>query len=219
MTNSHLDKNPFFSYHFCQKTETFTKGNPMMKMFAFFLCTVSVSLFGHASYERTISSINYQASPTGTMVAQIKLSDGSLWKWSPDAYSENLLRKWAEGDQIIVRTANHPGFILHNVERPHYMPIVSLNFNSYALFPSIVEISKDRSDITLSDGSHWELIYAFNQKALCEWTPGDRVIAVKGYQHTFDLINLDIPYENRCMIERSIQVAQSEHSPAAMPSM
>jgi len=180
-----------------------------MKTTFLLLCILSTSLFGSEEYERTLESITYR-SQAGMMVALIKLSDDSVWKWAPDAYSENLLRKWAEGDRIVIRTANHPGFILQNLERPHYMPTVSSSFNSYPLFPAIVDISSNRSEVTLTDGSKWELIYAFNQKALCEWTQGDRVVPVKGFQHTYDLINLDIPYENRCMIERSVQVAKSQ---------
>jgi len=156
---------------------------------------------------KKLDSITYR-SQIGTTIALIKLSDDSVWKWIPDAYSENLLRKWSEGDEVIVSVVNHPGFILQNLSKPHYIPTVALSFNSYPLFPCIENFSENNTVIELSDGSKWELLYDFNKRTLFHWSVNDRVIPVKGMHDYFQLINLDIPHENRCLIERNVQVAQ-----------
>jgi hypothetical protein len=158
---------------------------------------------GHCDTTRTLASISYR-SLNGSTVALITLTDQSTWKWIPDLYSENLLRKWKEGDPIIVSVTNHPGFALQNTSQPHYMPIVALSFHSYLLYPYIVGYEDEV--IELSDGTQWDLIYDFNKRTLCHWSFGDRIIPVQGSQNNFELINLDIPYENRCQIERFVEV-------------
>jgi len=190
-----------------------------MKHLAFFLLSIfTMTLSADCEFERTVESISYNAQ-TGNTVGQIKLSDGSTWKWTPDAYSENLLRKWTEGDQIIIRMGNHPGFILQNLQRPHYMPVVSLNFDSYLIFPCIESLGDMGKSIALSDGSEWELVYDFDLRSLTQWAIGDRVIPMKGFQETFELINLDIPFENHRFVERNIQVAQSKCPLPAPPAL
>ena len=163
----------------------------------------------NANETRTLVSIDYR-SQIGNTIALIALSDDSVWKWTPDTYSENLLRKWSQGDQIIISASNCPGYTLHNLSRPHYSPTVALSFNSYLLFPSITEIDTDHSTLSLSDGSQWTLIFDFNQRTLLEWTREDRVVPVKGETNNFELINLDIPFESRCQAERSMQVQPTE---------
>lgn len=153
---------------------------------------------------RTISDITYRTQ-LGTTIGLIELSDGSTWKWISDCYSENYLRKWAPGDRIIIRIVNHPGFCMQNLDKPHYNPMVSLSFDSYLLFPAIKNYDKE-GFIILSDGSKWELLYDFNKRTLFHWAIGDRIICVKGIHNNFEIINIDIPHENRCQIERSIEV-------------
>lgn len=155
--------------------------------------------------DREIESITYR-SQAGATVALIQLNDGSVWKWSPDLYSENLLRRWEEGDKVLIQAINHPGFGLKNLSKPHYTPIVSLSFNSYPLYPTVEKCDNSYGVLELSDGTQWEILYDFNIRTLHHWTPGDRIIAVKGIQDNFELINLDIPHENRGQIERFMEV-------------
>lgn len=152
---------------------------------------------------RYIDSITYH-SQQGATIALIKLSDESVWKWSPDFYSENQLRRWQEGDEITILTDCHPGLRLQNRSHPHYLPHVALTFNSYLLFPSLIEVNKER--ILLSDGTVWEYVYEFNRRTLRNWELGDRIIPVKGVKENFQLINIDIPYDNQIQIERYIEV-------------
>ena len=49
-------------------------------------------------------------------------------------------------------------------------------------------------------------MYDFNKRTLYHWALGDRIVPVKGMHENFELINLDIPQENRCQIERFIEV-------------
>ncbi|NGX38835.1 MAG: hypothetical protein KR126chlam1_00150 [Chlamydiae bacterium] len=177
----------------------------MMKWIGSIALLLSSLLHANHTELRKLDSISYR-SQIGSTIALIKLSDGSLWKWMPDPFSENLLRKWAPGDEIIIRTPNQPGYVLQNLSRPHYTPIVSLSFGSYPVFPSIAEINKELSQIELDDGSLWQLIYEFNHRTLYHWSEGDRIVAVRGMQENYELINLDIPFANRSEIERCIQV-------------
>lgn len=154
---------------------------------------------------RKIESITYR-SQQGATIALIQLTDGSIWKWSPDPYSENLLRRWEEGDEILIQSINHSGFGLKNLNKPHYSPIVSLSFNSYLLYPTFVGRDHCYGLIYLSDGTQWQILYDFNKRTLHHWSHGDRIIAVKGIQNNYELINLDIPHENRCQIERFMEV-------------
>jgi len=177
-----------------------------MKRILFFFIFIT-TLQAQPIVKRTIESITYR-SQVGSLVCSIKLSDGSTWKWIPDIYSENLLRKWSEEDEVIIRIHNnHPGFLLHNLSKPHYTPTVALNFNSYSLFPYITKLLCEDYLVELSDGSKWEVVYDFNKRTLCHWAVGDRIICVQGIHDDFELINLDIPCENRCQIERNMQVA------------
>lgn len=171
-----------------------------------FLCLLLL-LFQTAliGQDRTLESISYR-SQAGNTIALIKLSDQSLWKWTPDAFSENLLRKWAPGDPIVIKTINHPGFVLENLACPHYTPIVSLTFNSYLLFPQLNGFDPMTSQIKLSDGSTWELAFHFHQRTLYHWSEGDRIILAHGEHGCCELLNLDIPYPNKSQIERSVQV-------------
>ena len=155
------------------------------------------------AFSRKIDSIDYR-SQQGKTIALIKLSDGSLWKWFPDTFSENMLRKWEQGDEIIIRILNQPGFLLQNLGKPHYNPSVALSFNSYPIFPSITQY--ENGVIELSNGTKWQLLYDFNKRTLYHWAIGDRIIPVKGINYNFELINLDIPPENRSQIERFIEV-------------
>jgi len=161
--------------------------------------------------EREIETITYR-SQAGTTIALIQLNDGSIWKWSPDLYSENFLRRWEEGDKVLVQAINHPGFGLKNLSKPHYTPIVSLSFNSYTLYPTVENCDDSYGVLELSDGTKWEILYDFNIRTLHHWSSGDRIIAVKGIQDNFELINLDIPHENRCQIERFMEVTPIQSS-------
>lgn len=176
-----------------------------MKKILIALLLLTSLLSAQEPLERQLQSIDYRTQG-GTTIVLITLSDGSIWKWTPDIYSENLLRKWAEGDPIIIQAVNHPGFILQNLSKPHYEPPVALSFNSYLLFPSIVSYEKDLDLITLSDGSQWELVYDFNKRTLYHWELSDRIIPVQGVHNNFELINIDVPFENRSQIERCIEV-------------
>lgn len=167
------------------------------------LIFLSFSLF--ADTVRKIESITYR-SQQGATIALIQLTDGSIWKWSPDLYSENLLRRWAEGDEILIQAINHPGFSLKNLNKPHFNPIVALSFNSYLLYPTVVSCDNCHGVIELSDGAKWEILYDFNKRTLHHWSAGDRIVAVKGIQGNYELLNLDIPHENRCQIERLMEV-------------
>lgn len=167
----------------------------------FFVTTI----FGFSNTIRKIESINYRAQG-GEIIASIKLSDGSIWIWTPDTFSSNLLRSWKEGDEVTISTSNHPGYVLYNLSKPRYQPTVSLSFQSYTLFPYITNISPDRTIIELNDGSSWRLLYEFNLRTTYHWSRGDRMITTKGTRQNYELINLDIPFENRLSIERSIQV-------------
>lgn len=176
-----------------------------MKKILITLLLLTSLLSADVPLERHLQSIDYRTQ-AGTTIVLITLSDGSIWKWTPDIYSENLLRKWTEGDPIIIQAVNHPGFILQNLSKPHYEPPVALSFNSYLLFPSIVSYEKDLDLIILSDGSQWELVYDFNKRTLYHWELSDRIIPVKGVHNNFELINIDVPFENRSQIERCIEV-------------
>lgn len=175
----------------------------MKKFFALLL--LIAPLTAQVPLERTVQSIDYR-SQSGATVVLITLSDGSIWKWLPDPYSENLLRKWTAGDPIIIQAVNHPGFFLQNLTKPLYIPPVALSFNSYLLFPSIENYEKELDRITLSDGSQWELVYDFNKRTLYHWAKEDRIIPVKGIHNNYELINIDVPFENRGQIERCIEV-------------
>lgn len=72
-----------------------------------FLLTLLLSTHLFSAHTRTIESISYRSNQ-GATIALIQLTDGSVWKWSPDLYSENLLRRWNEGDQILIQAINHP---------------------------------------------------------------------------------------------------------------
>lgn len=159
---------------------------------------------------RKIVSISYRSNNQGDTVALIQLSDGSVWKWAPDFYSENLLRCWDKGDEVLIQAINHPGYGMKNLSKPHYNPIVTLTFNSYPLYPTIVATDTQNGMIELSDKTKWNILYDFNKRTLVYWAAGDRILAVKGVQNNFELINLDIPYENRCQIERFMEVCPSE---------
>lgn len=183
------------------------QGKPLFKWLACIFLFLTSFLSAQDPVTRTLDSIAYR-SQLGSTVGLIKLSDGSIWKWSPDTYSENLLRKWAEGDEIVIRAINQPGFILQNLKKPHFSPTVALSFNSYPLFPYIEQFDEESKVILLSDGSLWELLYDFNIRTLVHWAIGDRIIAVRGASTNFELINLDIPYEKRNPIERNVQVTR-----------
>jgi len=176
-----------------------------MKWMLTTLLFFSTFLKADDSFLRTIDSITYR-SQMGATVALIKLSDESIWKWMPDMYSENLLRTWSEGDEILIRACNHPGLSLQNLSRPHYCPLVALSFHSYPLFPTIESI--DDTTLLLSDGTEWEIEFDFNKRTLNYWSVGDRIIPVRGIHRNLELINLDIPYENKAQVERSIQTTQ-----------
>lgn len=176
-----------------------------MKKLLILTLVLSLKLYSDDSLVRTIESISYR-SQQGNTIALIELSDTSVWKWIPDTYSENLLRKWEHGDEVIVKTINHPGFILQNLSKPLYSPTVSLTFNSYLIFPSIENYDEKNYSLNLSDGTQWNLVFDFNQRTLHHWSYGDRIIPVQEENGVFELINLDIPHENRTKIERSVQV-------------
>lgn len=169
-----------------------------------FLLTIC-TFFANAS-TRKIESISYRSNQGATVVL-IQLTDGSVWKWCPDLYSENLLRRWSEGDEILIQAINHPGFGLKNLNKPYYNPIVALTFNSYLLYPSVTSIDNCYGVIELSDGNKWQILYDFNKRTLLHWSKGDRIITVRGIQNNYELINLDIPHENRSQIERVMEVA------------
>jgi len=155
--------------------------------------------------DRTLESIDYRTQAGNTIVL-ITLSDGSVWKWSPDHFSENLLRKWTAGDPIIVQAVNHPGFLLQNLTNPLYIPTVALSFNSYPLYPSIKNYDCIQDIITLSDGTKWVLVFDFNKRTLHHWAQEDRIVPVKGISNNYELINLDVPFDNRSQIERVVEV-------------
>jgi len=184
----------------------------MKWIFSFLIFTAAFCHADIACKPRTIESITYH-SQSGQTIALIKLSDGSVWKWSPDFYSENLLRKWQEGDEILIQANCNPGLTLFNLKRPHYSPQVALTFNSYLIFPSIESV--DGYTIYLSDGSEWEFLYDFNKRTLRHWALDDRIIPVRGAGENFQLINIDIPYDNRAQIERFIEVAPK--TPECLP--
>lgn len=188
-----------------------------MKYFLF-LISVSCSLLAAPKVNqeailiattRKIVSITYRSNAQGDTVGLLQLTDGSIWKWVPDAYSENLLRCWDKGDEVLIQAINHPGYGIKNLSKPHYSPVVTLSFNSYPLYPTIVASDTQNGVIELSDKTRWNILYDFNKRTLFHWAVGDRVLAVKGVQNNFELINLDIPYENRAQIERFMEVAPS----------
>lgn len=182
-----------------------------MKKILGLLILFTTLLKAEAPLERRLESVDYRTQGGNTVVL-ITLSDNSVWKWIPDHYSENLLRKWVKGDQIIIQAVNHPGFLLQNLSKPHFTPPVALSFNSYLLFPTIEGYDYTSDTITLSDGSRWELIYDFNKRTLHHWALADRIIPVKGIHDNYELINIDLPYENRGQIERYVEVVPSEAS-------
>lgn len=182
-----------------------------MKYLALFL-TLALPLFSFqltcpvdVPETRVLEKITYKEVSDGVR-AEIRLSDGSVWKWTPLPYDENLLRKWMKGDEIFIKTLNHPGIALQNLKQPHYIPIVSISFDSYTMYPFIEEIGEECRSLILCDGSEWEPIFGFNVRTLHYWSLGDRVIPVRGLNGEYELINLDIPHENRGQIERTIQV-------------
>lgn len=152
---------------------------------------------------RYIESITYHSQHGDTLVL-IELTDRSIWKWSPDFYSENLLRNWQKGDEVLIHATCQPGLLLQNRKHPHYMPRVALSFQSYLLFPSIDSVNQET--IYLSDGSSWAYLYDFNKRTLRHWALGDRIVPVRGLRENFQLINLDIPHDTRTEIERFIEV-------------
>ncbi len=176
-----------------------------MKNFLLLLILFAAPLTAAKPVEKKLDSISYR-SQAGATVALITLSDESVWKWTPDIYSENLLRKWTKGDTIIIQVGNHPGFLLENPSTPHYTPLVALSFSSYPLYPTLKKYDKQSSSIELSDGSQWVLLHSFNKRTLHHWAEEDQIIPVKGTHGNYELINLDIPYENRSQIERCIEV-------------
>lgn len=176
-----------------------------MKHLISFLLICFATTCGFCQENRKIDSIIYRSQGID-MIATIKLSDESMWTWVPDPCSVNLLRTWKAGDEIIIELGNHPGFILHNISKPRYQPIVSLCFQSYNLFPSITKLALDGTFIELSDESSWQLLYEFNLRTLKYWSEGDHIIVTKGIRDNYELINLDISCNNRLCIERSIQV-------------
>ena len=175
----------------------------MKTLLTFLLFTQLLS----ANIVRKIESISYR-SQVGNTIALIKLTDESVWKWVPDTYSENMLRNWKDGDEVYIHVGNHPGFALQNKTKPLYSPIVALSFNSYTLYPSLKKYITDENTIHLSDNTRWEVLYDFHKRNLVYWNIGDRIIPVKGPNDSYELINLDIPYENRSQIERSIEVGK-----------
>lgn len=175
-----------------------------MKIFLFLItCLSSIACGNVACKPRTIESISYHSQGGKTLVL-INLSDNSVWKWSPDFYSENMLRKWQTGDEILIHANYKPGFILKNLQNSYYSPQVCLTFNSYLLYPFIESIKG--KTIYLSDGSIWEYIFEFNRRTLRYWQIGDRIIPVLGEVENFQLINMDVPFDNRSQIERYIEV-------------
>lgn len=174
----------------------------MLKLILALLLTIP--FFGQE--DRYIESITYRSNH-GATLALIQLTDGSIWKWYPDQYTENLLRRWEEGDQVLINAVYHPGLSLKNLDKPHYTPIVALTFNSYLLYPTVEKSDNCHGTITLSDKSKWQIVYDFNKRTLFHWAKGDRIIVVRGIQNNYELINLDIPHENRAQIERTMEVA------------
>jgi len=177
----------------------------MIKIMKFLLFIILTTTFFAAPLQRNIEDIAYR-SHNGATICLIKLSDGSVWKWTPDAFSENFLRTWNNGDPILIEAVNQPGFILHNLAKPHYSPQVALTFSSYTVYPSLRSYTATDLFVELDDGSTWELLDTYNKRTLTQWAQGDRIIPVKGSHDSYQLINLDIPYENRSHIERHIEV-------------
>lgn len=175
----------------------------MKRILALLISLSSIIEAEIACSPRSVESITYH-SQSGQTIALIKLTDESVWKWSPDFYSENMLRKWQQGDEILVQANCKPGLLLKNLHHPHYIPQVALTFNSYLVFPSIESIENET--IFLSDGSVWEFLFEFNRRTLRHWSIGDRIIPVRGEIENFQLINIDIPFDNRAKIERYIEV-------------
>jgi len=159
--------------------------------------------------ERKLQSVDYRTQ-SGATIVLITLNDGSIWKWIPDHFSENLLRKWTEGDPIVIQAVNHPGFLLQNLAKPLFTPTVALSFNSYPLYPSIKDYDTDLDLITLSDGTKWTLVFDFNKRTLHHWAQDDRIVPVKGANNNYELINLDVPFDNRSQIERFVEVLPLE---------
>ncbi len=174
-----------------------------MKKILFLLLTTLLT--AAIPIERKLQSVDYRAQ-SGSTIVLITLNDGSIWKWTPDHFSENLLRKWTEGDPILIQAVNQPGFLLQNLAKPLYTPNVALSFNSYPLYPSIKEYNSDIDLITLSDGTQWVLVFDFNKRTLHHWAQEDRIVPVKGANNNYELINLDVPFDNRCQIERFVEV-------------
>jgi hypothetical protein len=180
--------------------------NTISRMKRILLLIITLSLIIDAKIAcspRLIESVTYHRQ-SGQTIAFIKLTDESIWKWSPDFYSENMLRKWQQGDEILIQANCKPGLLLKNLHQPHYIPQVALTFDSYLVFPSIESI--ENKTISLSDGSVWELLFEFNRRTLRHWSIGDRIIPVRGEIENFQLIDIDIPFDNRAKIERYIEV-------------
>lgn len=177
----------------------------MKRLFLFlFLFT---SLLKADSLVRTIKELRYEFDSAHSQVL-ISLSDGSVWHWYPELYTETLLSNWEKGDEVTIHASQHAGFVLHNLSKTHYTPRVALDYECCTLFPTIEKIERDGFILELSDGSRWELVYDFSRKSFLHWQEGDRVIPVKGNLENFELINLNIPYDSRPFIERALQVEQ-----------
>lgn len=175
-----------------------------MKWITLFFLFFALSLHASSISKRTIEKIDYRTQ-SGSTIVLIKLSDGSTWKWMPDKFSENFLRSWSSGDQVIIGVSNQPGFTLQNISNIRYIPTVVLTFNSYTIYPQISQLNETKKLVELSDGSKWRLLYDFNLRELSRWALGDRVIPVSGIKDNFELINIDIPHQNNSQMNRHLQ--------------
>lgn len=178
---------------------------PINALLILFFCLMFVTAHAAESYKKTFEKVEY-ISVGGKQIGKIRLSDGSVWKWTPEIYVENYLRNWMPGDEILIRNINHAGFALYNFSQPRYEPIVSLSSESFAKLLKISVISEDNLFLKLSDGSEWQLSLDFQRPIVHEWQVGDIVIPTKAVPNGYLLINVDVPYESHGYNRRQVNV-------------
>jgi hypothetical protein len=152
---------------------------------------------------KKVDSIKYTRDQ-GNLMATILLDDGTAWRWTPDVYSEGLLHEWRLGDEVVVQTIEHPGFVLHNLIHSRYAPIVALRLECLKELPTIATI--EGGVVTLSDKTTWQPAYASQELFLNFWRAGDRILITKSLGMDRELINMNIPYSSRNVDMRALAV-------------
>ncbi|MCE5316027.1 MAG: hypothetical protein LLG04_01515 [Parachlamydia sp.] len=124
----------------------------------------------------------------------IKLDDGSVWLVKGYEHGgEKHLKTWAKGDRILFmwNSKTQDGYyVAYNLEK-HGQPKVILDPNTLGGFPVISNIADKGSQITLSDGSVWNVTW-WGRMSTKKWKIGQHVlIQGDGYSNNYSLTNLD----------------------------